>query len=115
MAHKLGASWNIAELRAVSAVYGVSPQACLIRLIELRRADWGNYSRLRSRFNETPQASKRSGGDSNRNKVYSLGKLYVRSVATAYRSGRLDLLPVLRYLSTSAESLPKMFAIADAQ
>lgn len=112
--HKPSSPWGLRELRDGARVYGVSPQAFLIRLIELGYTDWGNYSKLRPGFNEMPQASKSGGGDGNRNKVYSLGKLYVRSVAAAYRSGRLELLPVLRYLSTSVESLPKVLAIADA-
>jgi len=113
--HVKGSEWNISELRAIAVMFGVSPQAILIRLIGLGSADWNDYSNLRRRFNETAPKRDSSGGNSHRNKVASLGRHYVREVGEAYRSGTIGPLQALRFLNTNMSGLPKILEIADAR
>ncbi|WP_097991019.1 ImmA/IrrE family metallo-endopeptidase [Streptomyces sp. f51] len=110
--------WTLQALSEVSARYGASAEALLLRLVTLRLVDWDEYrrmkplldsvyARLRKAEKEKQRASE-GGPPYYLVKARNLGRGYVESVLDAYHSRAISSYDVADYLDIKYDQLPKL-------
>jgi Zn-dependent peptidase ImmA (M78 family) len=113
--------WSLDELRDLSARFGASSEAALLRLISVGKATWTLYSELTpqleqeyadARQRERERQRQAAGGPSFYViKARDLGHRYVASVLDAFRSRAISSLDVADYLEVRFDQLPNLEAI----
>jgi Zn-dependent peptidase ImmA (M78 family)/transcriptional regulator with XRE-family HTH domain len=110
--------WTLDELRQLSARFGASSEAVLLRLLSLSKASWDTYwarreeleeeyADARQRVREQQRAS--SGGPSYYVvKARDMGHGYITTVLDAFRSRAISSLDVADYLDVRYDQLPKL-------
>jgi Zn-dependent peptidase ImmA (M78 family)/transcriptional regulator with XRE-family HTH domain len=113
--------WSLDELRDLSARFGASSEAALLRLISVGKATWTLYSELKpqleqeyadARQRERERQRQAAGGPSFYViKARDLGHRYVASVLDAFRSRAISSLDVADYLEVRFDQLANLEAI----
>ena len=114
-------NWSLDELRDLSARFGASSEAALLRLISLGKATWTLYWELKPRLEheyadarqrERERQRQAEGGPSFYViKARDLGHRYVASVLDAFRSQAISSLDVADYLEVRFDQLPNLEAV----
>jgi Zn-dependent peptidase ImmA (M78 family)/transcriptional regulator with XRE-family HTH domain len=102
--------WSDEEIVALARHYGVSREALLLRLVELRRADAAYYQTKRreyAREREEAEEPEAGGFAPYRYQVLGhLGRGFARLVLQGYHNNRLTLSTVSGYLGVQAKYVP---------
>jgi Zn-dependent peptidase ImmA (M78 family)/DNA-binding XRE family transcriptional regulator len=102
--------WSDEEIVALARHYGVSREALLLRLVELRRADAAFYQMKRreyAREREEAEEPEAGGFAPYRYQVLGhLGRGFARLVLQGYHNNRLTLSTVSGYLGVQAKYVP---------
>lgn len=110
--------WPLGDLNALSRKFGVSSEACLLRLVSLGRATWDTYAARKPELEEAYEAARLDERRRNREaqggpsyyvvKARDIGHAYAISVIDAYRNDRLSPLDVADYLGIRFSQLPAL-------
>jgi len=110
--------WSLAELNDLSARFGASSEAVLLRLVSLSKASWDTYwarqgdleeayADARHRLRERQRES--SGGPSYYVvKARDMGHGYITTVLDAFRSRAISSLDVADYLDVRYDQVPQL-------
>lgn len=104
-------SGNLNDLESVAAGFGVSPEALLLRMITLGRAEWDDYDALRGLFRQREEREKGPSADLPmfyQLKVRDLGKRYISEVVSAYNRQDISISDMAGYLSVKVSQVPKL-------
>jgi len=108
-------------VRAIGNEFGVSGEAALLRMVELGRASWGDYWRLRPEFVQAYAAFKadekqRSAGKTSpiyyQIKTRDLGRRFIRQMVSAYQEDVLSSRDLAQLLEVPYDKVPKLVALA---
>ena len=107
----LATRWTDADLRALSARFGVSAEAMLLRLVTLGKATREYYRERRPRFLAV-YAQRRGQGSGHghyyRDKVRYLGRRYIKTLLQAFDNEDLSLAELSTYLDVKYKDVPKL-------
>jgi Zn-dependent peptidase ImmA (M78 family)/transcriptional regulator with XRE-family HTH domain len=113
--------WTLDELRNLSARFGASSEAALLRLVALGKATWNLYWDLKPQLEEEYAAARDRERERQREaeggpsyyvlKARDLGHRYVTSVLDAFHSRAISSLDVADYLEVRYDQLPKLEAV----
>lgn len=107
-------TWSEEKIRNVAALFKVSKEVILRRLLDLGVTDKRTYSQMTKRWNEQYKALKenrkrQSGGPPYQTLVIShLGKKYVTEVLTSYHDGKLDVQRTAQFLGVKVNQVSKI-------
>jgi Zn-dependent peptidase ImmA (M78 family)/DNA-binding XRE family transcriptional regulator len=108
-------------VRAVGNEFGVSGEAALLRMVELGRASWDDYWRLKPDFEQAYSAFKaeekqrNAGKDSPifyQVKTRDLGRRFIRQMVSAHQEDVLSSRDLAQLLEVSYDKVPKLVAVA---
>jgi Zn-dependent peptidase ImmA (M78 family)/transcriptional regulator with XRE-family HTH domain len=114
-------NWSLGELRKLSARFGASSEAALLRLISVGKATWSLYWELKPRLEQEYADARQGERERQRQakggpsfyviKARDLGHRYVASVLDAFRSRAISSLDVADYLEVRFDQLPNLEAV----
>lgn len=110
--------WSPDALSDISAAFGVSQEAVLLRLIVLERATWDDYARIKPEldrlYREASEAQQERMRESPGGPSYyvlqarNLGRSYTHAVLDAYHADAISSVDVANYLGIRFQQLPKL-------
>ena len=112
-----GNELTVEAARAVGNEFGASGEAAVLRMIELERADWDDYWRLKPSFEEAYRQFKReekSRGEGKDAPIFyqlkarDLGRRFVRQVLEAYGDDAISSRDLVQLLEVSYDKIPKL-------
>ncbi|MCB2178138.1 MAG: XRE family transcriptional regulator [Actinomycetales bacterium] len=112
-----GNSLSVDAARAIGADFGASGEAAVLRMIELGRATWEDYWRLKPDFEEAyaqykrEEKAKSEGKDSPiyyQLKARDLGRRFIRQVLEAYGEDAISTRDVVHLLEVPYDKLGKL-------
>jgi hypothetical protein len=113
--------WPQSVLDSVSARYSVSTEALFLRLIEVSRANWDQYWRMKpewdNAYDEARAAKKQRQNESEGGpspyvmKVRNLGRGYVNAVLEAYQSKTITSVDAVHYLDAKYNQIHRLAEI----
>ncbi|MGH4014727.1 MAG: hypothetical protein ACRDSL_12535 [Pseudonocardiaceae bacterium] len=109
-------SWDDVALRDAAALFGVSAEAFVRRLLTLGQVDRAFYQARRAEFlaayeREKDQATAR-GGNWYRNTARDLGKGFVRRIADAHRRRVIDSYTAASFLNVKVDQIDRLAEMA---
>jgi Zn-dependent peptidase ImmA (M78 family)/DNA-binding XRE family transcriptional regulator len=117
--------WTLADLERLSAYFGASSEAALIRLVLLGVVPWTKYHErkpeldqayedARERQKQERKESEKPGAPSYYTvKARDLGRSYIHSVFTAYEDDAISSRDVANYLGVRFDQLPKLMEVVN--
>lgn len=108
--------------RAVGNEFGASGEAALIRMVELGKATWDDYRRLKPEFDnayasfKSAEKQRNAGRDS---RIYyqvkrrDLGRRFISQMVTAYKEDVLSSRDLAQLLEVSYDKVPKVVGNAE--
>ena len=113
-----GDQLDVAGASVLGAGFGASGESAVLRMIELGRATWDDYGRLKPEFEEVYarfRAQERERSDSTgplpifyQLKVRDLGKPFIRQVLRAYNDDALSSRDLVHLLEVSYDKVPRL-------
>lgn len=103
--------------RAVGAEFGASGESALLRMVEVGRATWGDYWRLKPDFDSAYasfKAAERQRNSERDSPIYyqvkrrDLGRRFITQMMTAYREDVLSSRDVAQLLEVPFDKIPKL-------
>jgi len=107
--------------RAVGNEFGASGEAALLRMVELGRANWGDYWRLKPEFEQVYAAFKAEEKQRNATKdspifyqvkTRDLGRRFIRQMVLAHQEDVLSSRDLAQLLEVSYDKVPKLVSLA---
>lgn len=108
-------------VRAVGNEFGASGEAALLRMVELGRASWDDYWRLKTGFEQAYAAFKAEERQRNADKdspifypvkVRDLGRRFIRQMVSAHREDVLSSRDLAQLLEVPYDKVPKLIGLA---
>lgn len=108
-------------VRAIGNEFGASGESALLRLVELNRATWDDYWRLKPDFDQAYAAFKADEKAKSANKdapIYyqvkarDLGRRFIRQMVFAYNEEALSSRDLAQLLEVSFDKVPKLVGLA---
>lgn len=109
-------------VRAIGNEFGASGEAALLRMVDLERAQWADYWRLKSEFDKAYAAFKADEKQRNADQsspIYyqvkrrDLGKRFIGQMMTAYREDVLSSRDLAQLLEVSYDKVPKLLGATE--
>lgn len=110
--------WSLAELSQLSARFGASSEAVLLRLVGLSKASWETYWARKGELEEEYAEARQHARERQREspggpsyyvvKARDMGHGYITSVLDAFRSRAITSLDVADYLDVRYDQLPQL-------
>ena len=110
--------WSLGELSQLSARFGASSEAVLLRLVSLSKASWDTYWARKEELEEEYAEARRHARERQREsdggpsyyvvKARDMGHGYITSVLDAFRSRAISSLDVADYLDVRYDQLPQL-------
>lgn len=110
--------WDVELLREYSRNYSASSEAFLLRLIDLRMADWDDYKRIKPQLDQiyederaklkARQKDKKSGPTFYVVKARDLGHGYIHSIMAAFDMRAISSYDAADYLDVKYNQIPKL-------
>jgi Zn-dependent peptidase ImmA (M78 family)/transcriptional regulator with XRE-family HTH domain len=107
-------AWDEEKIRNVAALFKVSKEVILRRLLDLHLTDKYQYSQMTKRWNEQyrilkENRKKQDGGPPYQTLVIShLGKKYVSEILDSYHTGKLDVRRAANFLGVKVNQVSKI-------
>jgi Zn-dependent peptidase ImmA (M78 family)/DNA-binding XRE family transcriptional regulator len=107
--------------RAVGNEFGASGEAALLRMVELGRATWDDYRRLKPEFDrvyatfKADERQRNAGKDSPifyQVKARDLGRRFIRQMASAHQQDALSSRDLAQLLEVTYDKVPKLVGLA---
>ncbi len=119
-----GSSTTVNALSDIGRPFGASGEATLIRMIQLNRANWADYRRLKPGFEDTYSRWKLNQKDAAKGrepapiyyplKVRDLGRRFVKEILDAHREDLLSSRDTANLLEIKYDKLPRLAEQAGA-
>jgi len=116
-----GAGLDVAVASALGSGFGASGEAAVLRMIELRRATWGDYQRLKPEFEDAYtrfKAQERGKSESTESlpifyqlKARDLGRPFIRQVLRAYDDDALSSRDLVQLLEVTYDKIPRLAGV----
>lgn len=111
-------TWDTESLREYSRIYSASSEAFLLRLIDLGKATWDDYKRIKPQLDliyederaklKARQKSKKSGPTFYVVKARDLGHGYIHSIMAAFDMRSISSYDAADYLDVEYNQIPKL-------
>lgn len=114
---------DLRGLRDLAQLFGVSAEASLLRMVNLKLATWDQYFDMKAEFRDAYAKYKQDERDANADKdapifyqlkVRDLGRPFIRTVLRAHDDGAISARDVTNLLELSYDKLPKLAAATGA-
>jgi len=105
--------WSEREIAEFSTRFGVSREALILRLVELKRASWDLYFELRPRYERAHEETKQDASGTGffspyQRKIRDFGRRYTISVLNAYHREDITGLDLANYLDMRLNHVPQL-------